>query len=121
MTEISERQLWPSIWKAVRGRCPNCGQGKLFAGYLKQVDACSSCGENLADIRADDGPAWATILLTGHILAPFIFPVATGDFLAPWMITGLLISATIGLVLTILPRAKGLFIAIIWARRLKTA
>lgn len=121
MSYNTERELWPSIWRALRGRCPHCGKGKLFRAYLKQVDACDVCGESYADIHADDGPAWATILLTGHLVGPFIFPLATGDFLPDWARIGILLSAVLILCGTILPRAKGLFIAIIWARRMQTA
>ena len=54
------------------GRCPCCGKGKLFRAYLKQVDACSACGERFADIRADDGAPWLTLILVGHIFIPLM-------------------------------------------------
>lgn len=121
VTQDIERKIWPSIWRAVRGRCANCGEGKLFQGYLRQVDSCSVCGEVWRDIRADDAPAWATILLTGHILAPFVFPIATSDALPPWMLTMILLTMTAGISLLLLPRAKGAFLAILWARRMGSA
>ena len=61
----------PTKQAMIRGflqRCPNCGKGHLFRAYLKQVDSCADCGEPFGHIRADDGPAWLTILITGHVV-----------------------------------------------------
>jgi uncharacterized protein (DUF983 family) len=111
----------PDVWLAVRRglmlRCPQCGQGKIMAGYLKQADACSSCGLRTGDIRADDGPAWATILLVGHLVSPaFILFAKRNDAfpLLPFLVVAGLVLAIGGV---LLPRMKGLFIAVIWSAR----
>jgi len=44
--------LWLAIRRGLACRCPNCGGGRLFASYLKQVDACAACGEPLGHIRS---------------------------------------------------------------------
>ena len=49
---------------------PALRRGDLFKSYLKQVEACPACGEAWSEVRADDGPAWLTILIVGHLLAP---------------------------------------------------
>jgi hypothetical protein len=72
MTKNSREPLGSVLARGAFGRCPRCGHGKLFNSYLKQVDHCAACTEQLGHIRADDGPAWLTILLTGHILVPLI-------------------------------------------------
>ena len=46
-------------------------------GYLTVRHACPACGTELHHHRADDGPAWATILITGHLLAPLMLIVYT--------------------------------------------
>ena len=38
------------------GRCPKCGEGRLFRSYLKVVEECKSCGEKYGHFRADDAP-----------------------------------------------------------------
>lgn len=43
--------------------------------YLTVRDYCSVCSEELYHHRADDGPAWATILISGHLLAPLMLLV----------------------------------------------
>lgn len=108
------KAFWPTVARAGRGRCPNCGDAPLFRGYLKPVDACDACGEELGHIRADDGPAWLTILVVTHLLAPFMLVVLYNN---PWPMWTILVSVcipTILLTLLLLPRAKGLFIGMIW-------
>ena len=63
---MAKKDAFSAVLRGLRGRCPHCGQGHLFRAYLKPVDACSVCHEPLKHIRADDGPAWLTILIVGH-------------------------------------------------------
>lgn len=98
----------------LRGRCPRCGQGRIFKSYLKQVEHCPSCQEDIGNLRADDGPAWLTILIIGHIVAPFIAFFALNETLPQWLLIGVLFFLVTVLVFLLLPRAKGLFIAAIW-------
>lgn len=109
-----KKPFWPTVSRATRGRCPSCGEGKLFRSYLKPVASCSSCNEALGHIRADDGPAWLTIVIVSHILAPVVLAIMPGN---NWPVIGilaaLLIPAT-ALMLAMLPLAKGLFIGCIW-------
>src|SRR5207253_7363555 len=60
--------------RGLRHRCPACGDGKLFWRYLKVQPECEACRTDLAQFRADDGPAYLTIILVGHLLvAPVLF------------------------------------------------
>jgi uncharacterized protein (DUF983 family) len=108
---------WPSIGRGLAGRCPHCGNGALFRAYLKTVESCASCGEPLARIRADDGPAWLTILIVGHVVAGLAL-LAEVEW-APPVWASVLGFCTLALVLCLwlLPRAKGLFIGAIWAMK----
>ncbi len=105
---------WTAIWRGFRLRCPVCGCGALFRSYLKLSDCCANCGEALGKIRADDGPAWATILVTGHIMVPFFLIAVRADAPA-WVIYGLLGPATLALTGFLLRRLKGVFVALIWS------
>jgi len=51
------------------GRCPNCGEGHLFDGFLKVTSRCESCGFDLAAADSGDGPAVFVILIAGFIVA----------------------------------------------------
>lgn len=103
-----------ALWRGLRGRCPNCGNVKIFESYLKQVEKCPHCEEDIGSFRADDGPAWLTILIIGHIVAPFIIFFALDETLPQWLLMGILFVLIIGLVFLLLPRSKGLFIAALW-------
>ena len=109
--------LWPQLKRALRGRCPQCGAGKLFRGYLKQVDECAVCCEHYGTIRADDGPAWLTILAVGHIIVPLILEVEKDSTWPMWIPMVLWPTVALSLSLLILPLAKGFFITILWRGR----
>lgn len=111
------RGTWQAVRRGLRLRCPACGEGKLLSGLLRPAEACTACGERTGDIRADDGPAWATILLVGHLISPMFFVFASRDTTANMIAFLVLAGLVIGLTLALLPRMKGLFVALIWASR----
>lgn len=115
--EVRKVELPRAMWRGALGRCPHCGQGTLFRTYLKQVDACAICHEEYAHIRADDAPAWLTILIVGHVVVPLMFGVDAWLSWPTWLAL-LVWPVTIALLaLAVLPHAKGFFIALIWATR----
>jgi uncharacterized protein (DUF983 family) len=50
-------------------RCPRCGLGPLFSGYLTQAKSCSACALDLSRYDAGDGPAVFAILIVGFLVA----------------------------------------------------
>lgn len=106
-----------ALLRGILLRCPQCGQGKLFRKYLSPVETCAHCTNPIADLRADDGPAWLTILLVGHIIAPMFIYAVRHPSLPDWLVmTGLLASVTV-LVALLLPLSKGAFIGMLWKIR----
>jgi uncharacterized protein (DUF983 family) len=69
--------LAEAMWRGFLGRCPHCGEGKLFSGFLKVAHHCEACGEELFHQRADDFPAYLVILLVGHAVVPAVLAVET--------------------------------------------
>ncbi len=57
------RPLWEAMKRGFLGRCPHCGEGKLFRAFVKTADHCSNCGEEFSHHRADDLPAYLDIRL----------------------------------------------------------
>lgn len=51
-------------------RCPRCGQGPLFLGYLTVRDACRACGLDLSAEDSGDGPAIFIIFILGATVVP---------------------------------------------------
>ncbi|MAH04264.1 MAG: hypothetical protein CL561_01760 [Alphaproteobacteria bacterium] len=117
---VNNKMTWKTILsRGIKRRCPKCGQGKVLKGYLTQEKSCTNCDEDLENIRADDGPAWMTILLTGHLLAPFIhYAIMHDSFPLQYELPIILAIATVT-ALALLPFCKGIFIAIIWFTRQK--
>ena len=116
MSEHSEISLKTAAGRALLGRCPCCGQGKLMRSYLKQVENCSVCGESFGQIRADDAAPWATIIVVGHVFLPLAFLINLA-WMPTWAAMLSLAALFAGISLAILPRAKALFVAILWQTR----
>jgi len=66
---MSERGGPSTIRAALFARCPRCGNGPLFSGFLKLARACSACGLDYSRFDPGDGPAVFVILIVGAIAA----------------------------------------------------
>lgn len=121
MTDLIIRNKKQAMINGIKGVCPRCGKAPLFRAYLKPVSACAHCQKNWEDVRADDGPAWATIIITGHLLAPLFHFLAFKAALPGWAPGLILVSVGIALSLIILPRTKGAFMGLIWAGDMPTS
>lgn len=112
------RDLRQGMVRGARGRCPACGDGAMFASFLKVSPACASCGEDLSAQRADDGPAYLTVLIVSHLVGPLLLVVYMAWQPAPMvMVTGFCAAATL-LSLLMLPRIKGGMVGFQWAKRM---
>jgi uncharacterized protein (DUF983 family) len=111
------RPLAHGLKRGAKGRCPNCGEGRLFKGYLKVEPECSACGHANGAYRADDGPAYFTILLIGHL---FIAPLVLLPVLRSWspaVLCAVLLPALALITLGLLRVTKGSFIGVLWSTR----
>jgi uncharacterized protein (DUF983 family) len=116
--EEAPRELRLALLRGWRRRCPACGEGAMMEGYLTVRAACPACGTELHHHRADDGPAWATIMITGHIMAPLMLTIYVALRPAAWqMALGFSVFFVL-LSLWLLPRLKGMFVGVQWAKRM---
>lgn len=107
----------PSVWvAALRQRCPQCGEGELFQGYLKFRDSCRACGADFRVADAGDGPAVFVILIVGAIVAPLLF-ILQALKLPDWLSLGATLAATIVLCLALLPPFKATLFALQWKHK----
>lgn len=113
-----DRPLRPAMLRGWRRRCPACGEGKMFQGYLKVRDTCPACGEELYHHRADDGPAYMTIMVVGHLMAPLIMWAFIAYRPSPLVLSSVFATGCVALSLYLLPRIKGAFVALQWAKRM---
>jgi uncharacterized protein (DUF983 family) len=115
----ARRDVVTAVRRGFVGRCPHCGEGRMFRAYLKVVDECSVCGEDLSHQRADDAPAYVTMLIVGHFMVAGI--LAADEFWPnlPILPLALAWSALTGVCsLALLPRVKGALVGYQWAMRM---
>lgn len=113
-----DRPLGPALYKGWRRKCPNCGNGPLLKGYLKVRESCTVCREDLTPQRADDGPAYLTILIVGHLMAPLLHIAFVQFRPEPLVMFTIFAVGCVALSLYLLPRLKGVVVAFQWARRM---
>ena len=119
MSEIRERRdLGAAVKRGLLGRCPNCGQGKLFRKFLKVSDECAVCGEVLRHHRADDAPAYLVILIVGHIVVPLALLVEKLYHPPHWLAFSIWIPLTLFLSIALLQPIKGVVVGWQWAQRM---
>ena len=105
------------IRAALRGRCPRCGQGRLFATFLGLAPACEVCGLDFSAADAGDGPAFFVMFAVGAIAVPFAFVLQFGLEAGPIVTLGLTFALAVGLSLALLRPAKALLFALQWRHR----
>lgn len=112
------RDAWTALLRGWRGRCPNCGKGRLFRAFLKVADECPVCHEPFHHHRADDAPAYFVILIVGHLIVPLALAVEIEYALPYWLHAALWTPLTLGLALALLQPIKGAIVAVQWAYRM---
>lgn len=96
----------------LKGRCPRCGQGRLFSGFLKTAKRCTNCGLDFEFIDSGDGPAVFIIMIVGFIVVACAMVVEI-KFMPPiWLHLVLWLPLTVILSLGMLRPLKGLMIAL---------
>lgn len=117
-SESDARPMWPSLLRGWRCRCPRCGQGALLKSYLKVSKSCPVCKLDYSHHRADDGPAYLTILIVGHLMAPLLLIVFETWRPDPLVLFTIFAVGCVALSLYLLPRLKGAIVAFQWARQM---
>ena len=115
---VEKRDVWTALKRGFRGRCPRCGQGKLFRAFLKVDDHCSVCQLDFTPHRADDLPAYLVIVIVGHIVVPTILWIETDYSPSVALQLSIYLPLTLILSLALLQPVKGAVVAIQWALRM---
>jgi len=113
-------RTYPSLSPVKTGfacRCPRCGEGKLYAGFLKVAESCSVCHLNLAEADSGDGPAVFLIFILGAIAVPLAFYLQFGLVLPEWLTMSILTLVVLGGALLLLRPAKGIMVALQYKNR----
>lgn len=118
IAKAEDRPLGPALFNGWRRKCPRCGNGPLLKGYLKVRETCPVCRQDFRPQRADDGPAYLTILIVGHLMAPMLHVVFVNLRPEPLIMFTIFAVGCVALSLYLLPRLKGVVVAFQWARRM---
>jgi uncharacterized protein (DUF983 family) len=114
----ARRDLWTALKRGFRGRCPRCGEGKLFRAFLKVDDHCSVCGQDFTPHRADDLPAYLVIVIVGHIVVPAALFIETSYSPPIALQLAIYLPFTLVASLLLLQPVKGAVVGIQWALRM---
>jgi uncharacterized protein (DUF983 family) len=112
---MTKNSFWTGLKRGLARRCPNCGEGRLFRGYLKVRETCDACGHDNAQYPADDAPPYFTILIVGHLVVapllafPFIWEAPTH------LVLGTTLPLLLLVTLAVLPIVKGAVVGAHWA------
>ena len=113
-----ERSILTGVKRGFTLRCPNCGEGRLFRGYLKLRSPCESCGLDLTVYPSDDFPPYLTILVAGHVLLP-LFLWSDHTWEPPlWVQAAIWLPLTALACVVLLPFMKGATVGLCWANNL---
>jgi len=110
----SERSYPPisPLVTGLSGRCPRCGKGRLFKGFLDAAPRCTVCGLDYAFIDSGDGPAVFVIMIVGFVVVGIALVVSINVQLPYWVMLAIFAPLTLALCLGLLRPLKGLLIAL---------
>jgi uncharacterized protein (DUF983 family) len=104
---------WPvpslatALGRGCVGRCPACGEGRLFNGFLRVASECDHCHAPLGTARADDAPPYFTILIVGHIVIPGMLIMQKLADPPSWLLSVIFLPLTVILAVGLIRPVKG--------------
>lgn len=103
-----------AAFRGGRGKCPRCGEARLFRKWLKPVEHCPACRQDWSLQHADDFPAYISIFLTGHITVPLLVTLVLEYELSAPAAAAVIVPLSAALMLALIQPAKGAVIAAQW-------
>ncbi len=101
-----------AVMAGLSGRCPRCGEGRLFKGFLSVTPTCRVCALDNAFADAGDGPAVFVILLAGFVIIGLVLMVEVAWEPPIWVHLAIFLPLTLVVTLGMLRPLKGLMIAL---------
>ncbi len=105
----------PPISTGLKGRCPVCGEGNLFDGYLKFAKRCEGCGADFEIEDAGDGPAVFVILIAGFVVIPLALAFQLITNAALWVTMLIWLPILVLFCLALLRPLRGIMFNLQWA------
>ena len=111
------RPLPPPIPTGLRGRCPRCGEGHMFNGFLTFAPSCEACGLDYSGFNSGDGPAFFVMSIVGTIVVGLALWMEISYEPPIWVHALVAGSLSIGLSLAIIRPLKGVLAALQFANK----
>nr|WP_314073981.1 DUF983 domain-containing protein [uncultured Roseococcus sp.] len=108
-------QIWLGMKRGLALRCPHCGKGHLFRGFLKVRETCEVCGHDNSVYPADDAPPYLTLMVVGHVVVPLVFWSDRVWEPPMWVQFAIWLPLITAITVATLPYMKGAVIGIAWA------
>jgi uncharacterized protein (DUF983 family) len=118
LADMERRPAARAMLRGFRGRCPACGEGRMFASFVRSAEACGTCGEEMHHHRADDMPAYLVIFIVGHLIVGAYLGV---EMMVEWTAfqhMALWLPLTAVSALAFMQPVKGAVIGLQWALRM---
>ncbi len=99
------------------GRCPECGEGQIFSGWLTFEPRCIACGADFASVEdAGDGPAVLVIFIVGILIVPIPVLLSLALGWPSWLLLMIFIPLITGVSIWLLRVLRGVIFAQGWAK-----
>ena len=105
-------KLGTALARGLRGRCPHCGDGHLFTGWLHIRPICEACAFPLGLIRADDAPPYVVIFITGHLVISAEVMLDRTTTMALWTEAAIFLPLTLAMCMGLLRPVKGAIVGL---------
>ncbi|WP_422039937.1 DUF983 domain-containing protein [Roseibium sp.] len=112
---MEDKAHFPSVnpvSAGLSGKCPRCGQGRLFDGFLSVKRSCAACGLDYSFADSGDGPAVFVIMIVGFVIVGLVLFVELSFQPPIWLHLVLWLPLTVILAASVLRPLKGLMIAL---------
>jgi uncharacterized protein (DUF983 family) len=106
--------MMTALERGFAGKCPCCGRGRLFEGFLQVARECEVCGEPFYHHRADDLPAYLVLLFVGHFIVTLLLALDAAYAPPYWVEFAIWIPLTLLLSSGLLQPVKGAVVAMQW-------
>lgn len=111
------RNKLQAVGRGFMFRCPNCGRGKLFAGFLAVVDRCEHCDEPLSGYEPDLLLALLVGLVVVTVIAIVFYAAEIEGWGSPMVYLTLLVPIATAVTVLVLRPFKGGLVGLLWANR----
>lgn len=109
---VAPERSGSAFYKGLLCRCPRCGKGELFTGFLTLASACRNCSLDYRFADSGDGPAVFVIFIVAPLVMILWYIADAWFHPAPWMHLVLWIPTTLALSLILLRPLKGIMVAL---------